>query len=40
MIQIGGLGRMIAFDIADKADYEYKDNKNILTIIKHLKEEQ
>ncbi|MDE6252491.1 MAG: SpoIIE family protein phosphatase [Lachnospiraceae bacterium] len=38
--QIGGLGRMIAFDIADKADYEYKDNKNILTIIKHLKEEQ
>lgn len=38
--QIGGLGRLIAFDIADKADYEYKDNKNVLTIIKNLKEEQ
>lgn len=34
--QIGGLGRFIAFEIADNAEYEYKDNKNILTIIKNL----
>lgn len=38
--QIGGLGRRIAFDLADKADYEYRDNKNILTIVKYLKEEE
>ena len=38
--QIGGLGRWIAFDLADKADYEYRDNKNILTIVKYLKEEE
>lgn len=29
---IGGLGRLIAFTIADTVDYEYKDGKNILTI--------
>lgn len=38
--QIGGLGRQIAFDLADKTDYEYRDNKNILTIVKYLKEEE
>lgn len=31
--QIGGLGIGIVLAIADKAEYEYKDNKNILTII-------
>lgn len=29
---IGGLGRLIAFTIADSVDYEYKDGRNILTI--------
>lgn len=35
-MQIGGLGRLLAFEIADKADYEYTDNKNILILIKNL----
>lgn len=34
---IGGLGRLIAFTIADSVDYEYKDSKNILTITKFIK---
>lgn len=38
--QIGGLGRQIAFDLVDEVDYEYKDNKNILTLVKYLKEEK
>ncbi|MBQ0005808.1 MAG: SpoIIE family protein phosphatase, partial [Alistipes sp.] len=33
---IGGLGRLIAFTIADSVDYEYKDGRNILTITKNL----
>lgn len=37
--QIGGLGRWIAFDLVDKVEYAYKDHKNILTIMKYLKEE-
>lgn len=37
--QIGGLGRFIALSIADKADYEYKKNRNILTITKYFQEE-
>lgn len=31
--QIGGLGRLLAFKIADQTEYEYADNKNILTLI-------
>ena len=34
--QIGGLGKVIAFNVTDHVSYEYKDNKNILTIIKDL----
>jgi len=37
--QIGGLGRLIALSIADKADYKYKKNRNILTITKYFQEE-
>ena len=44
--QIGGLGKILAFTIADSADYEYKSGKNMLTIRKkisvedHLEEEE
>lgn len=31
---IGGLGRFLTFEIADEYTYQYKDGKNILTIIK------
>ena len=34
---IGGLGRLIAFTIADSVDYEYKDGRNVLTITKSKK---
>ncbi len=37
--QIGGLGRLIAFGLADQVDYEYNGGKNRLTIIKYLEEE-
>ncbi len=37
--QIGGLGKLIAFTIADSVIYEYTDNRNILTITKYLKGE-
>lgn len=37
--QIGGLGRLIAFTIADEVIYERADKTNILTITKYLKEE-
>lgn len=33
---IGGLGRLIAFTIADSVDYEYRDGRNILTITKSI----
>ena len=33
--QVGGLGKIIAFGIADEVNYEYKDNKNILTMTKY-----
>lgn len=33
-IDIGGLGRFLTFEIADEYSYQYKDGKNILTIIK------
>ena len=32
--EIGGLGIHIVRNIMDEVSYEYKDNKNILTIIK------
>lgn len=35
--EVGGLGRLIAFSIADSVDYEYKDGRNILTITKTIK---
>ena len=31
--QIGGLGKVIVFGTVDETRYEYKDNKNILTLI-------
>lgn len=34
---VGGLGRLIAFTIADSVDYEYLDGRNILTITKSIK---
>lgn len=34
--QVGGLGRLIAFTVADSVDYEYRDGRNILTITKSL----
>lgn len=33
-INIGGLGRFLTFEIADEYSYQYKDGKNILTVIK------
>lgn len=38
--QIGGLGKLIITSIADEISYEYADNKNILTIIKCIQEEE
>ena len=37
--QIGGLGKLIAFTVADQVDYEYADGQNILTLTKYIKEE-
>lgn len=37
--QIGGLGRLISFSIADDVSYEYRDGKNILTLTKKVEEE-
>lgn len=34
---VGGLGRLIAFKVADSVDYEYKDGRNVLTIVKSIK---
>ncbi len=36
---IGGLGRFIIISNVDNAEYEYKNEKNILTLIKNIKEE-
>lgn len=33
--QIGGFGRFIASSVADDVTYEYKDNRNVLTITKY-----
>ena len=38
-LQIGGLGKLIAFTMADLVDYEYTDGQNILTITKYIKED-
>ena len=38
-LQIGGLGKLIAFTVADTVDYEYTDGKNILTVTKYIKED-
>lgn len=35
---VGGLGRLIAFTVADSVDYEYKDGRNVLTIKKSIKQ--
>ena len=35
--QLGGLGKIIAFTIADEVKYEYIDGKNTLTMSKYLK---
>lgn len=35
-LQIGGFGRLLAFELSDKADYQYADNKNILILTKNL----
>ena len=37
--QIGGLGKLIAFTVADQVDYEYANGQNILTLTKYIKEE-
>lgn len=37
---VGGLGKLIAFSVADDVTYEYKDGKNILTIFRYIKERQ
>lgn len=31
--QVGGLGRLIAIDLADQVSYEYSGGNNILTLI-------
>ncbi|MDO4219365.1 MAG: SpoIIE family protein phosphatase [Synergistaceae bacterium] len=38
--QVGGLGQLIAFSIADEVTYERVDDKNILTITKYLYKEE
>ncbi|MCQ2398388.1 MAG: SpoIIE family protein phosphatase [Sphaerochaetaceae bacterium] len=38
--QIGGLGKLIAFTIADSVTYENKEGKNILTITKYMMEDK
>ena len=37
--QIGGLGKLISFSIADDVRYEYRDGKNVLTLTKYFEEE-
>lgn len=38
--QTGGLGDYIAFSTVDDARYEYTDGKNILTLIRHIREDE
>lgn len=35
-VQVGGLGRFLIQSISDKWKYEYKDSKNIFTVIKNI----
>lgn len=35
---VGGLGRLIAFTVADSVDYDYIDGRNILTLKKSVKQ--
>ena len=37
--QVGGMGRLIAFGLADQVYYEYGGGSNILTLIFTLKKE-
>lgn len=37
-IQIGGLGKLLSISMTDDAKYEYRDGKNILTLIKYFEE--
>lgn len=39
-IQIGGLGLFITNNIVDEIKYDYKDNKNIISLIKNCKEDK
>ena len=36
--QVGGLGKLIAFSVADEVSYDHRDGKNILTMTKYLQE--
>ena len=38
-IEIGGLGKVMAFTIMDETSYEYSEGRNILTMKKYLQEE-
>lgn len=38
--KIGGLGVLMVLNTADDIHYEYKDGSNILTIIKHIGQDQ
>ena len=37
--QLGGLGKFLAVSVVDDVQYEYRDQKNILTLTKYFKEE-
>lgn len=38
--QIGGLGKLIAFTVADKVEYEYANSRNVLTITKYMEDSE
>ena len=38
-IQLGGLGKFLTVSVVDDVQYEYRDQKNILTLTKYFKEE-
>ena len=37
--QLGGLGKFLSVSVVDDVQYEYRDQKNILTLTKYFKEE-
>lgn len=37
--QLGGLGKFLTVSVIDDVQYEYRDQKNILTLTKYFKEE-